>query len=67
MPRPAYVGMTLTRDARDALQRLTLNQSARVSRRLPLSTVLLAAITVAEAHPQDVANALDIAANGDTT
>lgn len=43
-----YVSMNLTVEARDRLQRLTLNLAAEAGRRLSMSAVLLAALDVAE-------------------
>jgi hypothetical protein len=66
MTPQAYASMTVTRDARDTLQRLALTHSARLGRRLSMSTVLLAALATAEAHPDDLIAQL-AHANGDTT
>lgn len=48
-----YVSVNLTVPARDALQRATFTLSAELGRRVPLSTVFLAALTVAERHPDE--------------
>ena len=53
-----YVSMNLMPAARDALQGATLKQSAAVNQRLSLSEVLIAAVAVAEAHPDELAAAL---------
>lgn len=51
-PRP-YVSVNVSRPARNALQRLTLNVSAAAGRRLTLSEVLLGAVAVAKDHPDE--------------
>jgi len=56
--RTPYVSTNLTVPARDCLQRATLNHSAREGRRLSMSAVLLSAMAVAEAHPDEWAAAL---------
>lgn len=48
-----YVSVNLTVSARDALQRATFTLSAELGRRVPLSIALLAALTVAERHPEE--------------
>lgn len=48
-----YVSVNLTVPARDALQQATLRLSADVGRRLPLSVVLFAAVTLANRHPEE--------------
>jgi hypothetical protein len=54
------VSTNLTVPARDALQRLTLNASAAVGRRISMSAVLLAALTVAAEYPARITELLEL-------
>jgi hypothetical protein len=54
-----YVSVNLTIPARDALQQLTFEEQARAGRRLALSPVLLAAITVARRYPDELSAMID--------
>jgi len=56
--RTPYASMNVTVSSRELLQRVTLNHSAREGRRLSMSAVLVAALKVAEAHPDEFAAAL---------
>ena len=53
-----YVSVNLTVPARDALQSAALQQSARVNQRLSMSAILLAALTVAVNHPDELTAAI---------
>lgn len=45
-----YVSMNVTLETRDALQGMTFRLQAETGQRIPMSKVLLAALTVADAH-----------------
>lgn len=53
-----YVSTNLTVPARDALQRLTLNVSAKAGRRISMSATLLAVVAVADGHAAELDAAL---------
>ena len=55
-----YVSVNLTVPARNALQTATLQLSARANRRLPMSAIVLAAIAVADTHPEEFESALNL-------
>jgi hypothetical protein len=56
--RTPYVSVNLTTRARNALQTATLQLSAQVDKRLPMSAVVLAALEVASQHPEEFLSAL---------
>lgn len=58
MRRTRFVAVNLTVPARSALQQTTLRTSADIGRRLSLSAVLLAALTLAERHPDELLSIL---------
>lgn len=62
-----YVSVNLTVPARDAVQGAALDVSAQVRRRVPLSEVVLAAIAVAQAHPDEFQAALTPSDQGEGT
>lgn len=49
-----YVSVGLTEQARDALRTTTLNLTTPAGRRVTLSEVLLALVTVGQRHPDEV-------------
>lgn len=50
-----FVSMNMTPPARDAVQRMAVLVSAQVTRRVPMSPSLIAALQVAERHMDEVA------------
>lgn len=54
-----YVSVNLTEPARNALQTATLQLSAQVDKRLAMSAVALAALRVAQQHPEEFVQALN--------
>lgn len=54
-----YITVSLTLPARSALQSGALQFSAKAGRRLTMSDVVIAALAVAEAHPDEVVERLD--------
>jgi hypothetical protein len=63
--RTKFVSVNLTTSARDAVQRATLDLSAQVGRRLSMSTVVEAAITVAQQHTDELSAALSTPKQGE--
>lgn len=55
---PTYASLKIAPAARDALQRLALNMSADAGKRLTMSDALIAAVSVAERHPDELRAAL---------
>lgn len=53
-----FVSMNLSVAARDAVQRMAVLVSAEVTRRIPLSPVVLASLQVAERHMAEVVEQL---------
>lgn len=56
--RTPYVSVNLTVDARNAVQRAALDYSAKVGRRLAMSSIVVAALEVANRHPDELTAAL---------
>lgn len=50
-----FVSVNMTPPARDAVQRMAVLVSAQVTRRVPMSPALTAALQVAERHMDEVA------------
>lgn len=63
--RTPYVSVNLTVPARNAIQRAGLDYSAKVGRRLPMSEIVLAALTVASRHDDELTAALTAPSEGD--
>lgn len=56
--RTPYVSVNLTVPARDAVQRAALDYSAQMGKRLPMSTIVVAALAIARQHDADVLAAI---------
>lgn len=63
--RTPYVSVNLTVPAREAVQRAALDYSARVGRRLAMSAVVVAALEVANRHPDELTAALSASKGAD--
>lgn len=59
-----YVSVGLTVAARDALRASTLAATTPVGRKLAMSEVLLAALAVADAHPDELLERIQVSREG---
>jgi hypothetical protein len=59
-----YASLKITPNAKDALQRVTLNMSASLGRRLTMSDVLTALAALADRHTDELRAALAVDKEG---
>lgn len=58
MAQQQFVAISITPEARERLRALGFALTGRLGRRVSLSGAIMAAVTVAESHPEEAADAI---------